>query len=90
MDDAVCATRAALEDGILSGGGVALRDISTKVGSQKGSCEEDQVAYAILEKALRAPYNQILSNAGMDYPAPSGQKKGLRYKCQDHEKWEHA
>ena len=76
VDDAVCATRAALEDGILSGGGVALRDISTKVGSQKGSCEEDQVAYAILEKALRAPYNQILSNAGMEHPAPAGQKKG--------------
>jgi len=74
VDDAVCATRAALEDGILPGGGVALRDIAKKVGEQTGESEADRVGYAILEKALMSPYHQILSNAGVE--PPKGQRTG--------------
>jgi len=74
VDDAVCATRAALEDGILPGGGVALRDISTKVGSQKGDNEEDRVGYTILKEALVYPYRQILTNAGMEDHSKSAKK----------------
>ena len=66
VDDAVCATRAALEDGILPGGGVALRDIAKIVGAKEVDTLEERVAGAIMEQVLRYPYNQILINAGME------------------------
>ena len=78
VDDAVCATRAAMEEGILPGGGVALYNASSKVlalcdvpsnGKKKKSTNGDQaktLAATILFEALSAPYFQILSNAGMD------------------------
>jgi chaperonin GroEL len=57
VDDAVCAVRAALEEGILPGGGVALKDISisTKINN-KGT--------AILMVALMSPMMRIIQNAG--------------------------
>ena len=69
VDDAVCATRAALEDGILPGGGVALRDISHVIGGLKGESVEDRVAFGILEQALRVPHDQILENAALTKPS---------------------
>jgi chaperonin GroEL len=58
VDDAVCAVRAALEEGILPGGGVALKDISRSIDSiNKG--------YSILKKSLMSPMAKILTNAGM-------------------------
>ena len=61
VDDAVCAVRSALEEGILPGGGVALlREASRYDGI------DDPVA-KILASALRAPVKQILSNAGLGY-----------------------
>lgn len=58
VDDAVCAVRAALEEGILPGGGVALKDISRSIDSiNKG--------YGILKKSLMSPMAKILTNAGM-------------------------
>jgi chaperonin GroEL len=58
VDDAVCAVRAALEEGILPGGGVALKDISRSIDSiNKG--------YSILKKSLMSPMTKILTNAGM-------------------------
>lgn len=65
VDDAVCATRAALEDGVLPGGGVALRDIKLK--PKKNSVSE-RIGYGIVEKSLSATFNQILSNAGLSSP----------------------
>lgn len=58
VDDAVCAVRAALEEGILPGGGVALKDIARSIdGFEKGT--------QILRNALRSPMAKILTNAGM-------------------------
>jgi chaperonin GroEL len=59
VDDAVCAVRAALEEGILPGGGVALKDVAVEMAVlNKGSY--------ILKNAMLAPMNKILSNAGYD------------------------
>lgn len=60
VDDAVCAVRSALEEGILPGGGVALFNEANKILQ---SMSED-VADQILADALRAPSNQICKNAG--------------------------
>lgn len=66
VDDAVCAVRSALEEGILPGGGVALYNIHESY--QKLEVAEKnptkKIAYAILNAALRAPITQILYNAG--------------------------
>jgi chaperonin GroEL len=59
VDDAVCAVRAALEEGILPGGGVALKDIAANlVVDNKGT--------EILQMAMLSPMIKILSNAGID------------------------
>jgi chaperonin GroEL len=65
VDDAVCAVRSALEEGILPGGGLALY----KQGSihDGTSSRSKSIAYAILTKALKSPLNQILSNAGAEW-----------------------
>jgi len=65
VDDAVCATRAALEDGILPGGGIALKEIADDL-AKLGKGESQRVSMAIMEKALKAPFYQILINAGLD------------------------
>ncbi len=65
VDDAVCATRAALEEGILPGGGIALLDTSKEL-LERGDGETMLVANAILSEALKAPFKQILTNAGID------------------------
>jgi chaperonin GroEL len=57
VDDAVCAVRAALEEGVLPGGGVALKDVASK--------DRDDLAWSILCKSLTAPMRKILDNAGM-------------------------
>lgn len=68
VDDAVCAVRSALEEGILPGSGIALYDVA--MGIEYRIQEEDSLekhkAYCILEHALVAPMRQILSNAGLD------------------------
>jgi chaperonin GroEL len=59
VDDAVCAVRAALEEGILPGGGVTLLNISYDLtGAKNGS--------QVLAEAMRAPFMQIMGNAGLD------------------------
>jgi chaperonin GroEL len=66
VDDAVCAVRSALEDGILPGGGVALMNIG-ETYKTKASIDESQAqAYDILAHALFAPVTQILENAGLN------------------------
>ena len=67
VDDAVCATRAAMEEGILPGGGVALCTAADYLFTKY--CEGDKkegLAAAILYKSLLEPYKQILKNAGME------------------------
>lgn len=70
VDDAVCAVRSALLDGILPGGGLALYNIHhvyKALANQKSPENINEVvAAAILAKALCAPLAQILANAGLD------------------------
>ena len=65
IDDSVCAVRSALEEGILPGGGKALYEVNVYdiIGEVKS--EEQSVAAAILDKALKSPLTQILVNAGL-------------------------
>lgn len=64
VDDAVCAVRSALEEGVLPGGGVALRDISKRFFDDDSLEMEERIAMGIVYDALIAPMYQILKNAG--------------------------
>lgn len=66
--DAVAATKAALEEGIVPGGAVALLNISEKMDSEKlGKVSVDEkIAYDIVKKALEAPFKKLMENAGVD------------------------
>ncbi len=65
VEDALHATRAALEEGILPGGGVALLRASTMVKPGDLSADE-KTGYAIIVRACTAPIHQIAENAGQD------------------------
>lgn len=65
VEDAVEATKAALEEGIVAGGGVALV-AAIKVLDGVKVADEEKVGLAILRKALEAPMRQIAENAGVD------------------------
>jgi chaperonin GroEL len=65
VEDALHATRAAVEEGILPGGGVAL--LRTSSGCKyKGKVHDQEVGYNIILRACRAPLTQIANNAGVD------------------------
>ena len=66
VEDAVEATKAALEQGIVAGGGIALLNESIKLSTDlhKNLSHEDRVAVQILVDALSAPIKQIISNTG--------------------------
>ena len=61
IEDAVCAVRSALEEGIVAGGGVSLYKVATHIEDKNNG-----VAGKILASALRAPLLQIYANAGLD------------------------
>jgi chaperonin GroEL len=65
VDDALNATRAAVEEGIVPGGGVALLRAAFKLNI-KGENEDQNVGIAIVKKALEAPIRQIVENAGVE------------------------
>jgi chaperonin GroEL len=65
VEDALHATRAAVEEGILPGGGVALLRASSQV-KPKGLSEDETVGFNIVVRACRAPVTMISSNAGQD------------------------
>ena len=66
VDDAVCAVRSALEEGIIAGGGIPLLSLSKKLEWKIGRHSEEQVALEILKDALIVPCYQIILNAGED------------------------
>ncbi len=70
IEDAVNATKAAIEEGIVAGGGVALikaaQKVSDSVSERKGWAKEFELGYTIVLKALEAPLKQIAINAGKD------------------------
>ena len=67
IEDALSATKAAVEEGIVAGGGVALINASSAVQSVVDSCEGDEKTGAsIVLRALEAPVRQIAQNAGLE------------------------
>ena len=66
VEDALHAVRAAVEEGILPGGGVALLRASTSLKPKKGTDHDEEVGYNIILRACRAPLTQIAANAGKD------------------------
>ncbi len=66
VDDALNATRAAVEEGIVPGGGVALLRAKASVAKLKGENEDIQAGIDIIAKALEAPIRQIATNAGVE------------------------
>ena len=65
VEDALHATRAAVEEGILPGGGVALLRASSQVKA-KGLTDDEVVGFNIVVRAVRAPLTMIAANAGQD------------------------
>lgn len=66
IEDAVLATKAASEEGIVAGGGTALLKAAQKLVDLKLSNKEEQVGVQIVLKALEAPVRQIAENAGFE------------------------
>jgi len=66
VEDALHATRAAVEEGIVPGGGVALLRASIKLEASKSDNPTTQAGVAIVKKALEEPIRQIAENAGVD------------------------
>jgi len=72
VDDALHATRAAVEEGIVPGGGVALARASLILGKLKYENEDQRVGIDIVRKAIQVPLRQIAENAGEDGAVISG------------------
>ncbi|KAB2858785.1 MAG: chaperonin GroEL [Flavobacteriales bacterium] len=64
VDDALAATRAAVEEGIVPGGGVALIRAESALNGLKGVNEDENTGIAIVRRALEEPLRQIITNAG--------------------------
>ena len=72
VDDALNATRAAVQEGIVVGGGVALVQASKKLVESEGANPDQTAGIAIVRKALQAPLRQIAENAGVDGSVVAG------------------
>ncbi|MBK7609390.1 MAG: chaperonin GroEL [Saprospiraceae bacterium] len=66
VDDALHATRAAIEEGIVAGGGVALVRSIPALDKMKGLNEDETIGIQIVKKSLEAPLRVIAENAGME------------------------
>lgn len=66
IEDAVNATKAAIEEGIVPGGGSALVKVAGKLALKKEATDAESIGYMIVVKALEAPLRQIAVNAGKD------------------------
>jgi chaperonin GroEL len=72
VDDALNATRAAVEEGVVPGGGVALVHAGKILEGLKGDNADQVAGIAIIRKALQAPLRQIAENAGVDGSVVAG------------------
>ena len=66
IEDAVNATKAAIEEGIVIGGGAALIKVIGKIQGYKNLSKEEEIGFNILLKAIEMPLKQIAINAGKD------------------------
>jgi chaperonin GroEL len=72
VDDALNATRAAVQEGIVVGGGVALMQAASALDGLKGVNSDQDAGIAIVRRALEAPLRQIAQNAGVDGAVVAG------------------
>jgi len=72
VDDALNATRAAVQEGIIVGGGVALVQAAKTLSKLKGSNPDQEAGIYIVRRALEAPLRQIAENAGVDGAVVAG------------------
>ncbi|HUV07844.1 MAG TPA: chaperonin GroEL [Spirochaetia bacterium] len=88
VEDALSATRAAIEEGIVPGGGVAFIQAAKALEKEKftGMVEAEAVGYRIVTKALEEPVRQIAQNAGLDgaivVNRVKSEKKGIGFDAQ--------
>ena len=64
VDDALAATRAAIEEGIIPGGGVAYIRAASAIADLKGDNDDETTGIAIVRRAIEEPLRQIVANAG--------------------------
>ncbi|MBN8633415.1 MAG: chaperonin GroEL [Rhodobacterales bacterium] len=72
VDDALNATRAAVQEGVIVGGGVALVQAAKGLDKVKGANSDQEAGIAIVKRALEAPLRQIAENAGVDGAVVAG------------------
>ncbi|WP_444464540.1 chaperonin GroEL [Rhodobacter capsulatus] len=72
VDDALNATRAAVQEGIIVGGGVALVQAAKKLHDLTGANSDQDAGISIVRRALEAPLRQIAENAGVDGAVVAG------------------
>jgi chaperonin GroEL len=72
VDDALNATRAAVQEGIIVGGGVALLQAGKALEKLKGGNPDQEAGIAIVRRAIEAPLRQIAENAGVDGAVVAG------------------
>ena len=66
VEDAMHATRAAVEEGVVPGGGVALVRVAKKIAGLKGANQDQNVGIKVALAAMEAPLRQIVTNAGQE------------------------
>ncbi len=66
VNDAVAATKAALEEGIVPGGSITLLDISARMKVDPSASRDEAAGYEIVKNALEAPFKKLMENAGFD------------------------
>src|SRR5476651_2736080 len=72
VDDAMHATKAAVEEGVVAGGGAALLYATRVLEGKRGANHDQQVGIDIVRRALQAPVRQIAENAGFDGAVVAG------------------
>jgi chaperonin GroEL len=72
VEDAMHATKAAVEEGVVAGGGAALLYATRVLENKKGANHDQQVGIEIVRRALQAPVRQIAENAGFDGAVVAG------------------
>ena len=77
IEDALQATRAAVEEGIVAGGGVALLDVQSALDAIDTTDKDEEVGIAIIRKALEAPIRAIAKNAGYEGSVVVERVKGM-------------
>ncbi|MEW5560382.1 chaperonin GroEL [Enterobacter asburiae] len=76
VEDALHATRAAVEEGVVAGGGVALIRVASKLGELRGINEDQNVGIKVALRAMEAPLRQIVLNCGEEPSVVANTVKG--------------